>query len=72
MSPNAEDVVAGFLWALVTSPKAARFRVGALLCFPTLEGRAVVVVVLISVVVEASFDRVTRVCCTLFSSCSVF
>ena len=60
---------AGFLRALVTSPSAARFRVPAAtaLLFPTFEGIAVVVVVVISVV-EASFDRVTRVCCTLFSS----
>ena len=52
----------------MTSPNAARFRVPAAL-FPTFEGKAVVVVVIS--VVEASFDRVTRVCCTLFSSCSV-
>ena len=52
----------------MTSPKAGRFRVAPILLFPTLDGRAVVVVVVISVVVEASFDRVTRVCCTLFSS----
>ena len=57
----------------MTSPKAGRFRVAPILLFPTLDWRAVVVVVVvISVVVEASFDRVTRVCCTLFSSCSVF
>jgi len=34
---------------------------------PTFEGRVVVV----TISVEASFDRVTRVCCTLFSSCNV-
>jgi len=53
----------------VTSPSAARFRVpaAAALLLPTFEGRAVVVDVVISVV-DASFDRVTRVCCTLFSS----
>lgn len=56
----------------MTSPKAARFRVPAAL-LPSLEGRAVevvVVVVVISVVV-ASFERVIRVW-TLFSSCNVF
>ena len=59
---------APFLWALVTSPRAARFRVGAALLCPTLEGRAVVDREVRSVD-EASFERVTRVCCTLFSSC---
>ena len=57
----------------MTSPKADRFRVTALLLLlPTFDCSAVVVVVVTSVVVEASFDRVTRVCCTLFSSCRVF
>ena len=59
------------LWALVTSPRAARFRVVAALLCPTLEGRAVVDREVRSVD-EASFERVTRVCCTLFSSCRLF
>ena len=67
MSPSAD-----FLCAFVTSPRAARFLLGAvavvvLELLPTFEGRVVVV----TISVEASFDRVTRVCCTLFSSCNV-
>src|SRR5271156_2711643 len=67
MSPSAD-----FLWAFVTSPRAARFLLGTvalvvLELFPTLEGRVVVV----TISDEASFERVTRVCCSLFSSCNV-
>ena len=65
MSPSAD-----FLCAFVTSPRAARFLLGAVVALellPTFEGRVVVV----TISVEASFDRVTRVCCTLFSSCNV-